>query len=250
MNEKITGKIHSIETFGLVDGPGVRFIAFMQGCRMRCKYCHNPETWQENCGEDWQPEALLKRALRYRMYWGSDGGITVSGGEPLLQIEFLIEFFKLAKQEGIHTAVDTSANPYTKEEPFHTKWLELMKYTDLVILDLKEMDEKKHKKLTGCPNSNILAMAQEVSDLGVDLWIRHVLVPDLTDDEEGLADLKHFIDGLKTVKRVEILPYHTLGLFKWEKLGIKYPLEGVNPPSEEAVAKAEKILGIEKVSQK
>ena len=231
MNEKITGKIHSIETFGLVDGPGVRFIAFMQGCRMRCKYCHNPETWQENCGEDWQAEALLKRALRYRMYWGSDGGITVSGGEPLLQIEFLIEFFKLAKQEGIHTALDTSANPYTKEEPFHSKWLELMKYTDLVILDLKEMDE-------------------EISDLGVDLWIRHVLVPDLTDDEKGLADLKHFIDGLKTVKRVEILPYHTLGLFKWEKLGIKYPLEGVNPPSEEAVAKAEKILGIEKVSQK
>ena len=207
MNEKITGKIHSIETFGLVDGPGVRFIAFMQGCRMRCKYCHNPETWQENCGEDWQPEALLKRALRYRMYWGKDGGITVSGGEPLLQIDFLIEFFKLAKQEGIHTAVDTSANPYTKEEPFHTKWLELMKYTDLVILDLK-------------------------------------------DDEEGLADLKHFIDGLKTVKRVEILPYHTLGLFKWKKLGIKYPLEGVQPPSEEAVAKAEKILGIEKTSQK
>ena len=231
MNEKITGKIHSIETFGLVDGPGVRFIAFMQGCRMRCKYCHNPETWQENCGEDWQAEALLKRALRYRMYWGSDGGITVSGGEPLLQIEFLIEFFKLAKQEGIHTALDTSANPYTKEESFHSKWLELMKYTD-------------------CPNSNILAMAQEISDLGVDLWIRHVLVPDLTDDEKGLADLKHFIDGLKTVKRVEILPYHTLGLFKWEKLGIKYPLEGVNPPSEEAVVKAEKILGIEKVSQK
>ena len=155
MNEKITGKIHSIETFGLVDGPGVRFIAFMQGCRMRCKYCHNPETWQENCGEDWQAEALLKRALRYRMYWGSDGGITVSGGEPLLQIEFLIEFFKLAKREGIHTALDTSANPYTKEEPFHSKWLELMKYTDLVILDLKEMDEEKHKKLTGCPNSNI-----------------------------------------------------------------------------------------------
>ena len=250
MNEKITGKIHSIETFGLVDGPGVRFIAFMQGCRMRCKYCHNPETWQENCGEDWQPEALLKRALRYRMYWGKDGGITVSGGEPLLQIDFLIEFFKLAKQEGIHTALDTSANPYTKEEPFHSKWLELMKYTDLVILDLKEMDEKKHKKLTGCPNSNISAMAQEISDLGIDLWIRHVLVPDLTDDEKGLADLKHFIDGLKTVKRVEILPYHTLGLFKWEKLGIKYPLEGVQPPSEEAVAKAEKILGIEKTSQK
>ena len=167
------------------------------------------------------------------MYWGSDGGITVSGGEPLLQIEFLIEFFKLAKQEGIHTALDTSANPYTKEEPFHSKWLELMKYTDLVILDLKEMDEEKHKKLTGCPNSNILAMAQEISDLGVDLWIRHVLVPDLTDDEKGLADLKHFIDGLKTVKRVEILPYHTLGLFKWEKLRIKYHLEGRNTANDE-----------------
>ena len=249
MNEKITGKIHSIETFGLVDGPGVRFIAFMQGCRMRCKYCHNPETWQEKCGEDWQAEALLKRALRYRMYWGSDGGITVSGGEPLLQIEFLIEFFKLAKQEGIHTALDTSANPYTKEEPFHSKWLELMKYTDLVILDLKEIDEEKHKKLTGCPNSNILAMAQEISNLGINLWIRHVLVPDLIiDDEEGLADLKHFIDGLKTVKRVEILPYHTLGFLNG-KIRDKIPIRRRNHQVKNLV-KAEKILGIEKVSQK
>lgn len=164
MNEKITGKIHSIETFGLVDGPGVRFIAFMQGRRMRCKYCHNPETWQENCGEDWQAEALLKRALRYRMYWEVMEELQSAVENPSTD-RVLDRIFKLAKQEGIHTALDTSANPYTKEEPFHSKWLELMKYTDLVILDLKEMDEEKHKKLTGCPNSNILAMAQEISDL-------------------------------------------------------------------------------------
>ena len=242
MNEKITGKIHSIETFGLVDGPGVRFIAFMQGCRMRCKYCHNPETWQENCGEDWQAEALLKRALRYRMYWGSDGGITVSGGEPLLQIEFLIEFFKLAKQEGIHTALDTSANPYTKEEPFHSKWLELMKYTDLVILDLKEMDEEKHKKLTGCPNSNILAMAQEISDLGVDLWIRHVLVPERSDKDEYLIRLDAFIQSLHNVQKVEVLPYHTLGAYKWKELGYEYPLEGIDPPTQERIKNANQLL--------
>ena len=244
MNEKITGKIHSIETFGLVDGPGVRFIAFMQGCRMRCKYCHNPETWQENCGEDWQAEALLKRALRYRMYWGSDGGITVSGGEPLLQIEFLIEFFKLAKQEGIHTALDTSANPYTKEEPFHSKWLELMKYTDLVMLDIKEMDEEKHKKLTGRSNKNILAMADKMNEMGKEMWIRHVLVPGLTDGKEDLKALRNKLDEWTNVSRVEILPYHTLGLFKWENLGIPYSLEGVPIPTEEQVKEAEEILGI------
>lgn len=250
MHETFTGNIHSLETFGLVDGPGVRFVVFMQGCRMRCKYCHNPETWKENCGEQWTPKALLKRALRYRMYWGKDGGITVSGGEPMLQVEFLTEFFKLAKQEGIHTALDTSGNPFTKEEPFYHQWLELIKYVDLVILDLKEMDSQKHKKLTGQENANILEMAEELSKRGVDLWVRHVLVPDLTDDEDGLKDLRLFLDELKTVKRVEILPYHTLGLFKWEKLRIHYPLKDTPVPSEEQVAKAEQILGIEKKNQK
>ena len=248
--QELKGYVHSLESFGSVDGPGVRYVIFLTGCAMRCQFCHNPDTWNMRAGTLYTAEELLKQALRYRTYWGNEGGITVSGGEPLLQIDFLIELFKKAKEQGVHTTLDTSGNPFTREEPVFGKVQELMKYTDLVMLDIKEIEEDRHQLLTGHTNANILEMARYLDEIGKPVWIRHVLVPDLTDDEEGLADLKHFIDGLKTVKRVEILPYHTLGLFKWEKLGIKYPLEGVQPPSEEAVAKAEKILGIEKTSQK
>ena len=240
------GKVHSLESFGLVDGPGVRFVIFLQGCHMRCKYCHNPETWNTEVGEEWTPQDLFNKVIRYKNYWGKDGGITVSGGEPLLQIDFLIEFFKLAKEKGVHTTVDTSGNPFTLEEPFISKFNELMEVTDLFMLDVKEINDEKHKVLTKWTNSNILQMAQYLSDHGKDMWIRHVLVPDLTDDEEGLKELNTFIKSLKTVTRVEILPYHTLGKFKWEKLGIDYPLEGVRTPSEEEVKAAEDLLEIVK----
>lgn len=240
------GKVHSLESFGLVDGPGVRFVVFLQGCHMRCKYCHNPETWSTEVGEEWTPQDLFNKVIRYKNYWGKDGGITVSGGEPLLQIDFLIEFFKLAKEKGVHTTVDTSGNPFTLEEPFISKFNELMEVTDLFMLDIKEIDDEKHKVLTKWTNSNILQMAQYLSDHGKDMWIRHVLVPDLTDDEEGLKELNTFIKSLKTVTRVEILPYHTLGKFKWEKLGIDYPLEGVRTPDAEEVKAAEDLLEIVK----
>lgn len=240
------GKVHSLESFGLVDGPGVRFVVFLQGCHMRCKYCHNPETWSTEVGEEWTPQDLFNKVFRYKNYWGKDGGITVSGGEPLLQIDFLIEFFKLAKEKGVHTTVDTSGNPFTLEEPFISKFNELMEVTDLFMLDIKEINDEKHKVLTKWTNSNILQMAQYLSDHGKDMWIRHVLVPDLTDDEEGLKELNTFIKSLKTVTRVEILPYHTLGKFKWEKLGVEYPLEGVRVPTEEEVKTAEDLLEIKK----
>lgn len=240
----ITGNIHSLETFGLVDGPGVRFVVFLQGCKMRCQYCHNPETWDMESGETWTPKQLFDHAYRYHNYWKKNGGITVSGGEPLLQIEFVTEFFRLAKQKGIHTTLDTSGNPFTKEEPFYSQWKELMQYTDLVMLDLKEMDTSKHKKLTGYGNDNILEMARELSDLGVDMWVRHVLVPGLTDEESGLIQMREFLKTLSNVKLVETLPYHTLGLFKWENLGISYPLEGVRTPTEEETQKAQKLINI------
>ena len=240
----IKGYVNSIETFGLVDGPGVRFVVFMQGCNMRCKYCHNPETWKLSCAEEWTPKDLFNKAYRYKTYWKDNGGITVSGGEALLQIDFVTEFFKLAKEKNIQTVLDTSGNPFTREEEFYSKFVELMKYTDIVILDIKEMDEEKHKNITGFTNKNILDMARCLSDMGKEMWIRRVLVPGLTDDEEDLHKTKEFIDSLKTVSKVEILPYHTLGVFKWEKLGIKYPLDGVKVPSEEEIEKAKKILGI------
>lgn len=241
-------KIHAIETFGLVDGPGVRYVIFLQGCRMRCKYCHNPETWNpegEGIGE-FSAEEAFRKAMRYQPYWRDNGGITVSGGEPLLQMDFVIELFRLAKEKGIHTALDTSGNPFSRDPVFMKKFDALLEVTNLFLVDIKEMDKKKHKELTGWENDNILDMGDYLASHGGEMWIRHVLVPGLTDDEDGLFNLKKKLDEWKTVSRVEVLPYHTLGLFKWEKLGIPYPLAGVLPPSEEQIRRAEEILGIQK----
>ena len=250
------GYVHSIETFGLVDGPGVRYVLFVQGCKMRCRYCHNPETWKICTDEDekmdvglgWQTaKEAFDRAYRYQNYWKNNGGITVSGGEPLLQIDFVIALFKLAKEKGgVHTTLDTSGSIYGEEPATVEKFEKLMEVTDLVMLDIKEMDEEKHKKLTGRSNKNILAMADKMNEMGKEMWIRHVLVPGLTDGKEDLKALRKKLDEWTNVSRVEILPYHTLGLFKWENLGIPYSLEGVPVPTEEQVKDAEEILGIKK----
>ncbi|MCH3962398.1 MAG: pyruvate formate-lyase-activating protein [Solobacterium sp.] len=236
------GRIHSFETFGAVDGPGVRFIVFLQGCRMRCAYCHNPETWAMDGGQLYTPEQVMEKALRYQAYWKNGGGITVSGGEALLQIDFLLELFALCKKNGIHTVLDTAGNPYTEEEPFFTKFNELMKLTDLFLLDIKQIDPIKHQKMTGWTNENILAMASYLSEHQKHMWIRYVLVPGLTDDPADQKQLRKFIDTLHTVDRVEVLPYHTLGVPMYEKLGIEYPLKGVEPPSTQQIQDAEAIL--------
>lgn len=240
------GRIHSVESFGSADGPGVRYIVFLKGCNMRCKYCHNPDTWAK-CGENdgsqlMSPSQVLKTAMRYKAYWKQTGGITVSGGEALLQIDFVTELFRLAKENGVNTCLDTSGNPFTRNEPFFGKFNELMKYTDLFMLDIKHINDEEHKKLTGQTNKNILDMAQYLSNNGKKMWIRHVLVPGITDDEKYLRQLKEFVDTLKTVDRVEVLPYHTLGVFKWKELGLKYQLEGIQPPDAESIAKAKEIL--------
>lgn len=237
----IIGYIHSLESFGLVDGPGVRFVVFLQGCSMRCKFCHNPETWHSG-GEEWTPKKLYERILRYRKYWAKNGGITVSGGEPLLQMDFVTELFKLAKADGVHTTIDTAGQPFSDDTEWMQRFSELMSVTDLVMLDLKEMDPVGHKALTGFDNSNILKMAECLSGNDKAMWIRHVLVPDLTDDVNDLEEMYKFISRLKTVERVEVLPYHTLGIIKWESIGIKYPLEGVPTPTKEQIELAEKIL--------
>ena len=242
--EQTKGYVHSLESFGSADGPGVRYIIFLSGCAMRCQFCHNPDTWDMQKGTLYTAKELIDRAWRYRNYWGKDGGITISGGEPLLQIDFLLEFFKLAKAKGIHTTLDTAGNPFTREEPFFGKFRKLMELTDLVMLDFKEMDGVRHKELTGVANDNILDLARYLSDTGKDMWIRHVLVPGLTDQEDDLKAMRGMLDELKTVKKVEILPYHSLGLFKWQNLGIPYTLEGVPAPTKEEVERAEKLLGI------
>ncbi len=205
---------------------------------MRCRYCHNPDTWKMDGGDEVTADEILKRALRFKPYWGKDGGITISGGEPLLQIDFVIELFKKAKELGINTCIDTAGNPFTKEDPFFSKFEELMKYTDLLLLDLKEINPTRHKDLTGFDNSNIIEMAKYLSEINKPVWIRHVLVPEHSDFDEDLDALGDFIDTLSNVDRVEILPYHTLGKFKWENLGIPYTLESISPPSAERIENA------------
>lgn len=234
----IKGKIHSLESFGAADGPGVRFVVFLKGCDMRCKYCHNPDSWAAQGAEEWTAEDLMKKILRFKTYWGKEGGITVSGGEPLLQIEFLTELFKLAKKEGVHTTIDTSGNPFTREEPFFSKFNELMKYTDLLLLDIKEINPERHLELTKQTNENILDLAEYLAEINKKVWIRHVLVPENSDFDEDLDKLGEFIAGLGNVERIDVLPYHTLGTFKWENLGIKYALEGIEPPTEERIENA------------
>ena len=246
---QITGRIHSIESFGSADGPGVRYIVFLQGCRMRCRYCHNPDTWSLQSGEEQTPEEVLQKALRYKSYWGKNGGITVSGGEALLQIDFVTELFRLAKEKGVHTTIDTSGNPFTREGEFFEKFQELMKYTDLFLLDIKHIDPEAHKDLTGHTNENILDLAQYLSEQNKPVWIRHVLVPGITTDEAYLRKLQAFIETLNNVERVEVLPYHTLGVFKWKELGIPYSLEGVSSPSKEEVDQANAILETAKYIQ-
>ena len=245
----IVGYIHSTESFGAVDGPGIRFVVFLQGCHMRCKYCHNPETWDivnseeslRNCQkkdikvEMRTPGEILTQARRYKPYWKNGGGITVSGGEALLQMDFVTELFKLAKEENINTCLDTAGNPFTYNPEFFD-------YTDLFILDIKHIVDEEHRKLTGFTNQNILEMAKFLSDSGKEMWIRHVLVPGITTDEEALYKLSKFIQGLKTVSKVEVLPYHRLGVPEYERLGIDYPLSEVNPPSEDQLSRAREIL--------
>ena len=237
------GRIHTLETFGLVDGPGVRTVIFLKGCRLRCKYCHNPDTWSGE-GELWTAPQLFERVKRYKPYWRNNGGITVSGGEPLLQSAFVTELFTLAKKESIHTALDTAGEPFSLDSSFLESFDRLMAVTDLVLLDLKLMDEKGHRELTGSGNRNILEMARYLSDKGKKMWIRHVLGPGITDDENDLISMRDFISSLKTVERVEVLPYHTLGLMKWRELEIDYPLEGVPVPTEEQIRKAKELLCI------
>ena len=241
------GYIHSIETFGSVDGPGIRFVIFLTGCNMRCQFCHNPDTWALEGGTEYTAAELISKALRYRSYWGDAGGITVSGGEPLLQIDFVTELFCMAKEKGINTCLDTSGQPFTREEPFFGKFRGLLEVTDLVMLDIKHMDDEKHRILTGHGNGNILDCARYMDSVNQKMWLRHVLVSGgeaPSDEDSQLKSLAEFTGTLKNAQKVEVLPYHTFGVHKWEKLGIPYRLDGVNPPLPERVDNAKRILGI------
>ncbi len=233
------GSIHSIETFGSVDGPGVRYVIFLQGCPMRCQFCHNADTWQFKKGTQ-KASDVLQKALRYRPYWKDQGGITVSGGEPLSQIDFVTELFTLAKAQGVHTTLDTSGQPFSSLPK--EKIDALMKVTDLVLLDIKHIDTDCHQSLTGHPNEGILSFARYLNEIQKPVWIRHVLVPSINTDEQYLKQLHTFLETLSNVQRVEVLPYHTLGTYKWEQLGLSYPLQGIDPPTQTELDQAKTIL--------
>ncbi len=237
------GYIHSIESFGSVDGPGIRFLIFLQGCPMRCQFCHNPDSWAVSKQQEMTAEELLDKAERFRSYWGDKGGITVSGGEALLQIDFLLELFTKAHERGINTCLDTSAQPFRRHGEWFDKFEALMQITDTILLDIKHIRDDEHRKLTRCSNQNILDCARYLSDIRKPVWIRHVLVPGITDKDEYLHELADFLSTLQNIERIDVLPYHTLGIFKYEKLGIPYPLDGVEPPTKERIENAKTILG-------
>jgi len=218
----ILGNIHSYESMGTVDGPGIRFVVFLQGCPLRCKFCHNPDTWdikEKKIQES--PEETLKKLKRYKNYFGKKGGVTVTGGEPLVQSEYVLELFKLCKQEGIHTALDTSG--YI----FNEKVKEVLKYTDLVLLDIKAIDKEIYRDLTRVELDNTLKFLNYLQEIKKSVWVRHVVVPTITDNDELLEETAKFISKFENVEMVEILPYHTLGVFKYQELGLEYPLKDI-----------------------
>lgn len=234
--------IHSTESFGTVDGPGVRFVIFFQGCPMRCKYCHNPDTWQMNTGERRTAESLISEYEHNRAFY-KNGGITVTGGEALMQIDFLLELFRLAKEKDIHTCLDTSGITYHPgESEYNRKLDDLMTVTDLVMLDIKHIDPDGHKDLTGHDNAGILAFARYLEEKQVPVWIRHVVVPGITDDPGQLTRLGQFIGTLSNVKALDVLPYHVMGVPKYKEMGMEYPLEGVEAATREQALEARKII--------
>lgn len=239
----MTGRIHSFESFGTVDGPGIRFVVFLQGCPLRCQYCHNPDTWNLHAGETYTPQQVVERVVRYKNYFGEQGGVTVSGGEPLLQMDFVIELFTLLKKQGIHTCVDTSGITFNQQsEESVAKHKQLLGVTDLFMLDIKHIDDEACKTLTGHSNAHTLAFAKFLSDNGARMWIRQVLVPGITDNVDSLRKTRAFIDTLQTVDKVEVLPYHTMGVVKYKNLGMDYPLAGVEAPTKQSLQTAKEIL--------
>lgn len=236
------GRIHSLESFGTVDGPGVRYVVFVQGCPMRCAYCHNPDTWDMNGGTLMEPSYIIEQYERNQSFY-KDGGITVTGGEPLMQVDFLIDLFTLAKKKNIHTCIDSSGIAFNPDNaPFLEKLDKLMTLTDLVMLDIKHIDPEKHKELTSQPNQHILEFAAYLNEKKVDMWIRHVVVPTITDDDKYLYELGYFVGQFTNLKALDVLPYHTMGEVKYKKLGIPYKLAGIPAMDQKTVVEKKKVI--------
>lgn len=242
----LVGRIHSFESFGTVDGPGIRFVVFMQGCPFRCLYCHNPDTWSFEGGNEYSAEEVMKKIKRYIPYFkASKGGVTVSGGEPLMQVEFVTELFKKCKEEGIHTTIDT--NGYTEHCQLSTvscQLSSLLDNTDLVLIDIKHINPEVHQSLTGFPNEPTLDFAKYLDSRNIPVWIRYVVVPGLTDDEISLKKLGEFIKSLSNVEKLELLAFHKAGEYKWKELGFDYVLESTPSATDEDIKKVKNLIGL------
>lgn len=236
---KYYAKVHSIESFGTVDGPGIRFVLFLQGCHLQCKYCHNRDTWDINGGNYKSLDDIFDKIIRYKNYISPSGGVTITGGEPLLQVKFLIELFTKLKEQNIHTCIDTSGMVALTDDI-----KKLLSLTDLVLLDIKHIDNEKCKDLVGVSNKLELDFAKYLSDNNIKMWIRQVLIPGYTDNEQDLLKLRDFIFSLNTVEKIELLPYHDMGKYKWKKLGFNYSLNDVRNANTDDIEKAKKVLGI------
>ena len=239
--EPVTGSIHSFESFGAADGPGVRFIVFLHGCGFRCAYCHNPDTWARPAAMEMSVGDVLAKALRYRDYWGEEGGITLSGGEPMLQAHFAAELFERAHDAGVNTCLDTAAGPFRRDDAHVVR---LLNATDTVLLDIKAFDSELHRKVTGSDNSSVLDCARYLAEIGKPVWIRRVIVPGLTDGEDDLRRTGEFIRALGNVKKVEVLPYHDMGVEKWKSLGLAYSLEGTPLPDDSLLARSSDLCSL------
>ncbi|ATA74420.1 pyruvate formate-lyase-activating protein [Capnocytophaga sp. H2931] len=238
--------IHSVESFGNIDGPGIRYVVFFQGCMLRCKYCHNPDTWElhNDDAKMITTDELVSDIVKYKTFFqASGGGVTLSGGEPLLQLDFVLELFTKLKSLGISTCVDTCGGFYANTPIINEKILKLISLTDLFLVDIKHIDDTQHQRLTKRHNKNIITFIDFLSQNGAKMWVRHVLVPKWTDDDVYLQKLRDYIDTLQGVERVEVLPYHDMAKFKYDELGIDYPLKDIERPSKERIENAIKILG-------
>lgn len=238
----MTGRIHSIESFGAADGPGVRSVVFLHGCGFRCLYCHNPDTWKSPAAAEMTVDEVLGKLLRFRGYWGDSGGITLSGGEPMLQAKFAAELFTRAGKLGITTCLDTAAGPFRRDDKDIARLIDV---SDTVLLDIKAFDGELHRKITGVDNAAVLDCARYLSEIRKPVWIRRVIVPGLTDGEDDLYRLRDFIGKLSNVKKTEVLAYHDMGAVKWKALGLSYALEGVRPAGDYDLARARRILKAE-----
>lgn len=239
-----TGKINSIETFGTVDGPGIRYVLFLKNCPLRCLYCHNPETWssKDNNVILMTTDEVVKGVLQYKAFHGKQANITISGGEPLMQFDFLLELVEKCKANDIHVCIDTSGSTFVNNDSYKEKLHKLAELVDLWMIDIKHIDPVKHKILTGKSNENIIEFIKFIDEFGKEIWVKYVLVPTYSDDEEDLRKTRKFMDGIKKLTRVEVLPFHKTGEFKWEELGEEYLLKDIFAPSKESYDLAKEIL--------